>query len=81
MKVNKKLIRLFLIIIMLFTKTLSVYALDPNSYITGENNNEEQQEVVETPTEEEPQEEETTEEVEDNGYDVGVRAYLASQME
>ena len=46
MKVNKKIIRLLLIIIMLFTITLSVYALDPNSYITGENPEEQTEEVI-----------------------------------
>ena len=54
MKVNKKLIRLLLVFITLFTITLNVYAIDPNAYITGENNNE-QTEVTqpeETPTEE-----------------------------
>lgn len=54
MKVNKKLVNIFLIIITLFTITLSVYALDPNSYITGETNEEQQEE---TPSTEEPQEE------------------------
>ena len=40
MKVNKKLIRLLLVFITLFTITLSVHALDPNAYVTSENNNE-----------------------------------------
>lgn len=48
MKVNKKLVNIFLIIITLFTITLSVYALDPNSYITGENKEEQQEETVES---------------------------------
>ena len=54
MKVNKKLVNIFLIIITLFTITLSVYALDPNSYITGETKEEQQEE---TPSTEEQQEE------------------------
>ena len=41
MKVNKKLIRLLLVFITLFTITTSVYAIDPNSYITGENKQQE----------------------------------------
>lgn len=56
MKVNKKLIRLLLIVITLFTITLNVYAIDPNSYITGENKEE-------TPSTD--QQEQTTE-----GYDI-----------
>lgn len=56
MKVNKKLIRLLLIVITLFTITLNVYAIDPNSYITGENKEE-------TPSAD--QQEQTTE-----GYDI-----------
>ena len=66
MKVNKKLIRLLLVIILLFTVTSSVYALDPNDYITGENKQEEiPQEETPTIDQEIPQEEETTE-----GYDI-----------
>ncbi len=65
MKVNKKIINILLIVIMLFTITLSVYALDPNSYITGENNTEET-------TTEETQQEETQEEPTPSGYQIVV---------
>lgn len=64
MKVNKKLIRLLLVFITLFTITLNVYAIDPNAYITGENNNE--QTEVTQPEETTPTENNQTDTIETN---------------
>lgn len=73
MKVNKKIVSLFLIIITLFTITLSVYALDPNSYIEGREDAEPQTEQT---TEEDNAWENTTPdettEVENNEYEIVV---------
>ena len=64
MKVNKKIIRILLVFITLFTITLNVKAIDPNDYINGNNN--EQEEIQQDNNEEEPQQDNTEPEEEGN---------------
>lgn len=67
---NKKVLKLLLVFIALFTITLSVKAIDPNSYITSENN--EQTETTESQQEENTQDDEEHISVneEKNGYKI-----------
>jgi len=60
MKVNKKLVNIFLIIITLFTITLSVYALNPNDYINGKEDSEQTEQPQESNQQEDNAWEETT---------------------
>ena len=73
---NKKIIRISLIIITLFMITISVYALNPNDYINKEVPQEETQEEQNTTEEEQKEEEQAPQEEQGNKISIIDSAFL-----